>query len=197
MGKGKKGNIKVAGLVVLFCLVAGSIAFAWLMSSASAQESNRLSYNLVERSAVILMEKDLEWTPGYWYDAYNMLLRKLGHFTEYLLIGLFSSLLFFTLFERMLQNFRHKFPWRPVSLKLFLLGIFGLALSFGVSFGASFLDEFYWQRISGRHPRWFDVGLDMTGACLGMVLCLFIFSIGRWAGSSAQSGGDRKEIGTR
>jgi VanZ family protein len=178
------GRIHVIGIIFLMLLVAASVTFAWMMSTRSAQESNDLSYHLVDRSASLLMEQDVKWEAGFWHDAYNMMLRKLGHFFEYLLVGMFSSLFFYALFEKILQRKKQKRTGSQLShesLKRFALMLLATLLSIGLSFGASYLDEFYWQRISGRHPRWFDVGVDMAGVCLGILMCLFVFSVGRWA----------------
>lgn len=179
-----KGHIHILGIIFLMLLFAASVTFAWMMSTKSAQASNDLSYHLVDRSASILMEQDVKWEAGFWHDAYNMMLRKLGHFVEYLLVGLFSSLLFYTLFEKILQRKKQGRKGSQLShesLKRFALMLLATLLSLGLSFGASYLDEFYWQCISGRHPRWFDVGVDMAGVCLGIMMCLFVFSVGRWA----------------
>lgn len=182
---GQKGRIRVVGMVILLLLVAVSIGFAWTMSRMSASDSNALSYSLVDASAELLMEQEAAWEAGFWHDAYNMMLRKLGHFIEYLLIGIFASLFFLTCFERSLQRSLEKAPWRPFGIRRALFSILAVLLSGFLCFGASWLDEFYWQRVSQRHPRWFDVGVDLTGSLLGILACLMVFSIGRWAGSGS------------
>jgi len=184
--RNREGAGKLFGLLVLLLLVLLSIAGAWRMSMESAGSSNELSYRLVDRSAELLMEQKVEWTAGFWHDSYNMMLRKLGHFSEYLVIGLFSALFFRTLLERLLMRRLSGINGPNQSngkARRSVYTFLSLTLSFLLSFSASWLDEFYWQRISQRHPRWFDVAVDMTGASIGIFLCLLVFAIGRWAGT--------------
>ncbi len=175
------GQVRLGLVMLLLALLIGSIAFAWQMSLMSAMDSNSMSYGLVDLTAELLMERDADWTAGFWHDAYNMMLRKLGHFCEYLLIGAISSLFFLTWFERMLQRWWGRHADKAIRLRRFATTLAAACVAFILSFMASFADEFYWQRLSQRHPRWFDVGVDMAGAMLGILLCVIVFSLGRWS----------------
>ena len=152
-------------LLPLALLVIVAIGFTWRMSGFSGKASNDFSYNLVDLSARWLMSEEVRWEAGFWHDAYNMMLRKLGHISEYLMIGFLSCLLFLSVASLLFRN-RRKSGW--------FLAIF---LSEGLSLLAAWFDEFFWQARSHRNPRWFDVGVDMVGATMGILLCLLVFSI--------------------
>lgn len=149
----------------LVLLMIASIGFTWGMSGFSAKASNGFSYNLVDITAQWLMSEEVRWEAGFWHDAYNMMLRKLGHFSEYLLIGSLSCLLSLSAASFLFRK-RRRTGW-----------FLAILLSEGISLLAAWFDEFFWQARSQRNPRWFDVGVDMMGATLGILLCLLVFSI--------------------
>lgn len=152
-------------ILPLALLVIAAVGFTWGMSGFSAKASNDLSYSLVDLSAEWLRGEEVRWDAGYWHDTYNLLLRKLGHFSEYLFIG-FASMLLLLSVATLLFRRRVWLGW--------LLAIF---LSEGLTLLAAWMDEFFWQVRAQRNPQWFDVGVDMVGANIGILLCLLVFAV--------------------
>lgn len=90
-------------------------------------------------------------------------IRKVAHFSIYLLLGYCSTGTFYT---QKKERFRGRYT---------LYGIAGLVTA--VCYAAS--DEFHQLFIPGRSGQVTDVMLDSAGALTGVILCLFSMALGR------------------
>jgi len=121
-------------------------AFIFSRSLKSGTESSAESGAALELVGRILDTLGISWRPS------EHLLRKLGHFSEYFLLGALS------------------FP----SAKLFLSRLSPL-LAWGYATAVAFLDEFLMQNLAlGRGPSILDVLIDTSGAATAILLLLLL-----------------------
>lgn len=83
----------------------------------------------------------------FWTGTLNEIIRKMGHFTEFFLLGIAACSFFLSVFPK---------KWLTALVSFALCGLVAMA------------DEFRQTFVSGRSPRWFDVKLDMIGALVGI-----------------------------
>ena len=88
------------------------------------------------------------------FDQTSFLVRKMGHFSEYTILGILASLFLYT-FESIRRN--KKFGWQ----KIMIVGAALWALLYAVS------DEIHQGFVQGRSPEVRDVIIDLTGGLLG------------------------------
>lgn len=145
---------RTAALIVVLLLV-GTLAFIFTNSAFPQDDSAEQSRSFGE-----LIRFLLDPARQMGDEAYDHLVRKLAHFTEFALLGALVSLLWFVL-----RRF-------PLPLRLF------------VTLGASVCDESI-QILSKRGSLVNDVLLDFSGSLCGMLLsvlvCYLIFRAKRWA----------------
>jgi VanZ family protein len=94
----------------------------------------------------------------FWRKTLNLIVRKIAHFTEYMVLGIFV----FALIGITLNSYRR-------SVKFTFAGCTLLAMT----------DEFRQLFVAGRTARLSDVLIDITGAALGITIAI-IFSIVIW-----------------
>ncbi len=135
-----KKRLYIGCLVV--CLLWTAFIFARsLKSGAESSQESGAALALVDRVLAFL---GVAWRPS------ELLLRKLGHFSEYFVLG--------ALAYPSVKLFTRRFSW---------LWTWGYALA------VALLDEFLMQNLSvGRGPSMLDVLIDASGAALSLLLLL-------------------------
>lgn len=131
---------------VFVALSVCMVLLAWTMSALSEEISGNQSGRL---------KALLEWMTGWQWDEH--MLRKLAHFIEYALLGIFSGLA--------LAQTRWRLP--------------RAALVWGLCLFAALVDETI-QIFSGRGSQIPDVWLDGAGALSGLALSLGLSSLKKW-----------------
>ncbi|WP_026493646.1 VanZ family protein [Butyrivibrio sp. XPD2002] len=132
--------------IVMMCLIFN-------FSGQSGDESSALSYKVgVEVLTVTNDVLDKGWTPDHISELsefYQFYIRKLAHFTEYLLLAI------------------------SVAFPLYVYGLrgFPLVLVAGIiCVGYACLDEYHQSFISGRSPQKRDVIIDSCGVLTGIII---------------------------
>ena len=128
-------------------LVLAALLFIWGHSAMSASVSSAESEHFLSlvRPLVEAMQRILA-RHGHNVEL-SILVRKLAHFTEYVVLGILACYLFFS-------------PDRPG--RLLLTASFCLA--------AALVDEGIQRFAVDRGPSLRDVGIDFCGACCGLLL---------------------------
>ena len=131
-------------------------------SARVADDSNRTSGGLTEKVIYVIecITNDTIEEGSPEYDRIHLIVRKTGHFLEYMALGCTFVLPYALLF---------KSKW-----KIFLL------CEISSAFYAC-TDEFHQLFVEGRSGNFKDVGIDSTGAlvgiCVGFIICIIIKKI--------------------
>lgn len=150
--------LKPLSFVPALCVMYMIFSF----SAQTAAESGRLSM-LVSEKIVILIGKltshDMDAAQvGLYADEIHFLVRKMAHFSEYLLLGLTLSL---PLYVYRLRGF-----WLVLTAGLFCAAFAGL-------------DEYHQTFVAGRSPALRDVAIDTAGSIVGIYITRILGFIGR------------------
>lgn len=94
--------------------------------------------------------------------ASNLFVRKLGHFSEYAILGFFA----FAYFSNIFQTGREK-----IQLETSFFISFLFCFSYAVS------DEFHQTFVIGRDGNLIDVLLDSEGVLFGIIISIILFSV--------------------
>ena len=166
------GKITKRGLILRIWIgITATVLWMALIFWFSAQDSDQsgsLSGDLLRRllSLVIPNWKELGVAQRWRYLArLHTLFRKLGHFTEYTVLG---TLLALTL-RRIEKFIRKSRQTRSVIWAFWLPAL--LALLYAAS------DELHQQYVAGRSCELRDVCIDFSGACLGIIIAGLIMRI--------------------
>lgn len=131
-------------------------------SGQSGQQSAQLSYKVTHVCVELVNEvADLHLTDAQiksYIDKYHYPVRKLAHFTEYMLLGI------------------------SVAFPLYVYGMRGIWLIFfagAFCVGFASLDEYHQSFVAGRGPSKKDVMIDSCGAIVGIYITRIIGFIGR------------------
>ena len=141
--------------IILAAVIASLMVTIFCLSAQSAEKSSQLSGSVTERICEIVV-------PGFKTKSrsdqvniiaqYNRIIRKYGHFTEYLALGFFAAL--------QLTNHRRLFAMKS-----------GLILSFItaalMAFMYSITDEIHQLFVPGRAFQIYDIAVDTIGATIG------------------------------
>jgi phosphate butyryltransferase len=92
----------------------------------------------------------------------NLFLRKLGHFSEYAILGFFA----FAYFSNIFQIGREK-----IQLETSFFISFLFCFSYAVS------DEFHQTFVIGRDGNFMDVLIDSGGVLFGIIISIILFSV--------------------
>lgn len=141
---------------IITFMLAVVVAIPWFFSAESSTTSNQYSMRMAMNLRIALDKYGVIAKNASWIIALNDIVRKMAHFLEYGLIGLVmcSTLNLMT---------------RRVWLAAFL--------SMSASPLLACLDEYHQHFVAGRTPRWFDVGVDCTGAITVIILVSIFFYI--------------------
>ncbi len=153
-------NRKKYGLAWLFGSLAGLwMIFIFLFSNQDTTASNALSGKLVRGILQLFCQNLSDQQFLSLFQTCNLILRKITHFSLYLILAVLLTLTF--------SRLRWK-PWIPYAAAA------GGALLFAVS------DEFHQLFVSGRTGSMWDVGIDMAGAVLGIGIVWIVRNWRRW-----------------
>lgn len=137
--------------IMPFILIVLVIGLILGFSSQSGDTSNGISSGISRRLAAFLIEHK---SYGYEADEINFIIRKLAHFTEYLVFSVLLVIGLHNLIERVIPS-------------LIITGLFGV--------GLAFIDEQVQLRSIERTSSLFDVMIDSSGVMIGLVaVTLFI-----------------------
>lgn len=160
MGKIKqKKNPKVI-LTVFLVLTLCWMGLIYWFSSNNGTDSGAFSGNL--------LKKLLSWFYPHWSERsakekaaviarLHILFRKLGHFSEYCILGVFLTITV-SLYCTYLSKRQRKYPFSFVLLPALLAFLYACS------------DEYHQKFVEGRSGEFRDVMIDFSGACLGILL---------------------------
>ncbi len=143
-------------IITLFILAITVVIFICSFTSQNTTVSNALSKHIargIENFAANFFVINHEAI--FWRKTLNLIIRKIAHFTEYMVLGVFV----FALMSLTLDKYKR-------SALIAFAGCSVLAL----------MDEFRQRFVPGRTSRLSDVGIDMFGAALGITLTIAIFT---------------------
>ena len=94
--------------------------------------------------------------------ASNLFIRKLGHFSEYAILGFFA----FAYFSSIFQIGKEKIQFKTTLFTSFLF-----CFSYAVS------DEFHQTFVIGRDGNFIDVLIDSGGVLFGIIISIILFFV--------------------
>lgn len=144
---------KIVFIIITLAWVAVIFSFSLQTATDSSELSRGLGYRLIELLPAALAEKLLK-APQEQLDLLHTLLRKMGHFMEYFVLGMLSRISFLQ------TELRHK-KW--------------LGLGFCMLVAA--IDETIQLFVSGRSGQISDVVLDSAGALCGIAVVIGIHKV--------------------
>ena len=134
---------------IYLILVLLTLTGIFLLSNQSSKDSNKISKYIVNKGVVLYTEVTKKQIDNKMIDRLNYYVRKVAHFTEYFILGIFIYLLFnsFDSSNRLLYS-------------LILCFIFAL------------IDELH-QKLTGyRDPRMMDVLIDTIGSATAFLVLI-------------------------
>ena len=148
---------KNGGLLLSALLVLGLMVMIFCFSAQDGEESGRTS-GVLTNLVLHLMRPDYDsLSPGEQqevFERFSFAVRKLGHFTEYALLGCALGWHLTEIHKR--RPFRRPRLWAWAVAALYAMS-----------------DEFHHSFVGGRGPSFRDVGIDSLGAAAG-VLCFLL-----------------------
>ena len=164
MGKinSRKKNIL---LIVLFSV----LSLLWMLlifwfSANNGAESGELSGKILKKLLHLLYPHWSAKTAAQQnriIDRFHLLFRKLGHFSEYLVLGVFLRITWVLITSRLIKS-RQKHPARDILLPAFLSFLYACS------------DEYHQRFVQGRSGEFRDVMIDFSGACAGILIVTLI-----------------------
>lgn len=150
--------LKPLSFLPALCMMYLIFSFSGQNGTTSAQLSYKVTHVMVE---VVNEVADLNLSEAqiqHYIEKYHYPVRKLAHFTEYLLLGI------------------------SVAFPLYVYGMRGLWLIFfagAFCVGFASLDEYHQSFVAGRGPSKKDVMIDSAGALVGLYITRIVGFIGR------------------
>lgn len=159
------------------------LAAALVLSSQSYQQQTLLPW----LSSDAVSEKLTGWLDGVRleWNGREMSVESVGaeHLAEFILRKSAHLLLYAALSFTLLLSFWMLLPWRKW---------LSVAAAAGLVTVLAFFDEFNQQFREGRTPSLADVGIDLTGAALGIIVFWFIEVIRQFRSQGDETGGDAR-----
>jgi VanZ family protein len=151
---GKKRFIMGVTLFIFFVAVNLLI---WAFTSQSGMESNVIS-NALSKMIENVTSLFFQVNPNdyFWKETLNLILRKVGHFVEYMLLGM-TFCAFLNVYLMKIKT--------PAQIAVVFCPTVAV------------LDEFRQTFVAGRTPRLFDIAVDTCGALLGIALVTVAFAV--------------------
>lgn len=148
---------KTTKLWIAFLLMALTMGLTWFFSSSTGEDSNEFSYQISDAIMIFVAQYvDVRENDLFWQENLNWIIRKIGHMGEYFLLGIFSL----TFFDIWLEKFRYAIPSAFVTCLVWASA-----------------DEFRQRFVNGRTGQLFDIGVDMVGVAIGILLTLLVLHI--------------------
>lgn len=150
--------LKPLSFLPALCMMYIIYSFSGQDGATSAQLSYKVTHVMVE---VVNEVADLNLSEAQikvYIDKYHYPVRKLAHFTEYMLLGLSVA-----------------FPLYVYGMRGFWLVIFAGAFCVGFAY----LDEYHQSFVGGRTPAKKDVMIDSCGAIVGIYITRMVGFVGR------------------
>ena len=158
----RKKIFLILSLISLLLVIATAIMI-FVFSSESGTKSTQTS-NTVTETVIKITQPDFDTLPvdkqEERFSITSLAVRKIAHFTEFFMLGLFSLL-----HIKFLELYMHKeirFSYLYASLFSFLYAI---------------SDELHQKLSENRGPQFIDVLIDTSGALLAIVIVFIIFLI--------------------
>ncbi len=148
--------------ILIVLLIVFNFSFIWHNSAKVSKDSNAVSKNIsqdIAEKVVNDFENLSKPTQQKHINKINIKIRSLGHFTEFIPLGL----LFFLLMMNIFIIAEHK-----RALSIFICIVFSLLLSFI----CALTDETHQLFVKGRSFQLIDIFLDTLGAFVGCVVGL-------------------------
>ena len=165
----KSHNIRFVAYLTITILIMIFIFFQSSLPADTSQEESDIIVRFLSR----LIDRDAE--------LLSFIVRKLAHFTEYTLLGLFISL---TVKEHYHKKRHHEeqhgekhYHDEHFHKGQFLIRIFIIPLIFGVLYAAS--DEIHQRFVPGRSCELRDVLIDTCGVLLGVTINMLCVRFGK------------------
>lgn len=152
-------NIKLKHIfrIIALVLLVASVLTIVVFTGFTGDESNQTSQWLAKKIENFVGNHfKINRNDYFWRSTLNVILRKLGHFLEFTLLGMTASVFFILILKK---------KWIS-SISAFVLSSL-MALS----------DEFRQFFVSGRNPQWFDVKLDILGSLFGIAVTFAIWAV--------------------
>lgn len=153
----------VALMVMIFCF-----------SMENAEDSDKRS-GLISNMIIRLVYPNYENMDTQWqqsvYDSVQHVVRKLAHFTEYMLLGFMIRLCLESWFGHRMKKYR-------------ILSLIG----FGAGAGYACTDEAHQLAIDGRSGQFTDVLVDSIGVLAGVALGTLLIRCMNWKNREKQDG---------
>lgn len=140
---------------LIFILPLAIMTAIFLLSSQNSIQSGSLSQeltNIILDGIGHLIDPNISEMPGIW-NTMHILVRKAAHFFIYMLLGFFLYMSIRIIVKK----------------AIFLTG--SICLAFAVS------DEIHQFFVPGRSMQIIDVGIDMTGAMVGITISFLIYRL--------------------
>lgn len=147
------------GKYLLWLPAAAVMCMIFGFSQMNAHASSHLSGGIAERVLTFFGTHGAGWllhSPKA-FDTAELLIRKGAHASEYALLGAMLVI--------------------PLTFHIGLAGKKLACVSVLAAMLYACTDEFHQLFISGRSGQLLDVGIDSFGACIGVMLCMFILRI--------------------
>jgi len=146
-------------LIIYFMFMIATMIFIFYCSSKEATESQAASDATLE-IIINTVGRTLSDSMKLLLEEY---IRKIAHFTIYLILGIFSHL---TIRE-----------WKQSEYSKRLIAEF----AFIFSMVYAITDEFHQKFVAGRSCEWNDVGIDSLGALCGIIISFTIIKLSKKA----------------
>ncbi len=158
------GKINSRKKSILLIVLFSFLSLLWMLmifrfSSDNGTESGALSGKILKKLLRLLYPDWAEKTAlqqNRIIDRFHLLFRKLGHFSEYLVLGVFFRITWALITSRLIKS-RQKHPARDILLPAFLAFLYACS------------DEYHQRFVQGRSGEFRDVMIDFSGACTGIL----------------------------
>lgn len=168
------GKIITRRRALIFCVILTGLwmCVIFLFSARDSTESSEMSKALLRKLLAVFVPRWQERSAGeqqQLMDSLHVVFRKLGHFSEYALLGfLFSA-------DIRLWPQKSRLPLRKTELWLPAL----------LSFLYAGTDELHQAFVPGRSCELRDVCIDLAGACVGIAVLFLLVKLRAGRGAPA------------
>ena len=164
----RKNSVKtLCAKCILIILIIANLGFIWANSAKESTESNKSSKSIAQ-TVTKKVVKDYDTLPKKEQEKavsrVNVKIRSMAHFAEFIPLGLFSFLLFFSFFGP-----RRKNLWQFVFATVLISCIFCALCALG--------DEIHQIFVKGRSFQVEDILTDTLGSFCGCAFVVIVITI--------------------